>query len=341
MSRIIRFHQFGEADVLKIEEHSSPAPAAGEVLIDVEAVGVSWYDVLWRQNLANTPAQLPAGLGHELAGTVLAVGAGVTDLAIGDRVASFPGHNANRYPGYAEHAVLPRSSLTRYPDQLTPQQASVHYLPSMVGWFGFVELARLQPGETVLVTAASRCWGPYIVQMGKALGATIIAATDSDEDSDFLRKLGADHIILTEEQDLVSRVSKLTDGRGVNVVMDALGGPQMCLLGDAIAPRGRLILYGLQGGNETPFPACAAFQKNIQFFVHCIGNFTGKEELNIPQDEVALTKALQGINQLTAYGLLLPLIDKVYAFDQVVAAHRYMETCPSRGRVLLDLTASD
>ena len=109
----------------------------------------------------------------------------------------------------------------------------------------------------------------------------------------------------------------------------------MCLLGDAIAPRGRLILFDLQGGNETPFPACAAFQKNIQFFVHCIGNFTGKEELNIPQDEVAVAKALQGINQLTADGLLKPLIDKTFSFDEVVEAHRYMETCPSRGRVVL------
>ncbi len=337
MSRIIRFHQFGEADVLKIEERPNPTPGAGEVLIDVEAIGVSWYDVLWRQNLGHTAAQLPAGLGHELAGTVLAVGAGVDDLSVGDRVASFPGHNANRYPAYAEQVVLPRSSLTRYPDNLTPQQASVHYVPSMVGWFGFVELANLQPGETVLVTAASRCWGPYIVQMGKALGAHVIAATAFAEDSEFLKQLGADQIILTEEQDLVSRVGKLTDGRGVNVVMDALGGPQMCLLGDALAPRGRLILFDLQGGNETPFPACAAFQKNIQFFVHCIGNFTGKEELGIPQDKAAVAKALQGINQLTADGVLLPLVDKVFAFDEVVAAHRYMETCPSRGRVLLQV----
>nr|WP_298108027.1 zinc-dependent alcohol dehydrogenase family protein [uncultured Pseudomonas sp.] len=337
MSRIIRFHQFGEADVLKIEDRPSPTPAAGEVLIGVEAIGVSWYDVLWRQNLGNTPAQLPAGLGHELAGTVLAVGEGVSDLAVGDRVASFPGHTANRYPAYAEQVVLPRRSLTRYAECLTPQQASVHYLPSMVGWFGFVELARLQPGETVLVTAASRCWGPYIVQMGKALGAHVIAATEHGEDSDFLKQLGADQIILTEEQDLVSRVAKLTDGRGVDVVMDALGGPQMCLLGDALAPRGRLVLFDLQGGNETPFPACAAFQKNIQFFVHCIGNFTGKEELGIPQDEAAVAKALQGINQLTADGLLRPLIDSVFAFDEVIAAHRYMETCPSRGRVLLQV----
>jgi NADPH:quinone reductase-like Zn-dependent oxidoreductase len=117
--------------------------------------------------------------------------------------------------------------------------------------------------------------------------------------------------------------------------MDALGGPQMCLLGDAIAPRGRLILFDLQGGNETPFPACAAFQKNIQFFVHCIGNFTGKEEPHIPQDQAAVARALQGINQLTTDGLLKPLVDRVYRLDQVVEAHRYMETCPSRGRVLM------
>jgi NADPH:quinone reductase-like Zn-dependent oxidoreductase len=337
MSRIIRFHQFGEADVLKIEERQSPKPSAGEVLLRVSAIGVSWYDVLWRQNLATTPAQLPAGLGHELAGEVLAVGEGVDDLAVGDTVASFPGHSVNRYPSYAEEVVLPRSSLTRYPERLTPQQASVHYLPSLVGWFGFIELARLQPNESVLVTQASRCWGPYIVQMGKALGARVIAASDDPEDNEFLRELGADHVILTEEQDLVSRVNKLTDGRGVDVVMDALGGPQMCLLGDALAPRGRLILYGLQGGNETPFPACAAFQKNIQFFVHCIGNFTGKEELDIPQDKEAVAKALKGINQLTADGLLRPLIDTVFDFDKVIEAHRHMETCPSRGRVVLQV----
>lgn len=337
MSRIIRFHQFGEADVLKIEERPCPSPGAGEVLVRTEAIGVSWIDVLWRQNLASTPAQLPSGLGHEIAGVVTAVGEGVDDLAVGDKVASFPGHSVSRYPGYAEDVLLPRQSLTRYPDVLTPQQAAVHYLPSLVGWFGFTELARLKPGESVLVTAASQCWGPYIVQMGKALGAHVIAATENPDDKDYLRDLGADQVILTEEQDLVSRVNKLTDGRGVDIVMDALGGPQMCLLGDVLAPRGRLVLFGLQGGNETPFPACAAFQKNIQFFVHCIGNFTGKEELSIPQDKEAVAKALQGINQLTGDGLLKAQIDQVFSFDKVVDAHRRMEICPSRGRVVIEL----
>ena len=96
MSRIIRFHQFGEADVLNIEQRTCPEPAAGEVLVRAEAIGVSWHDVLWRQNLAHTPAQLPAGLGQELAGVVLAVGKGVDDLKVGDKVASFPGHNVNQ-----------------------------------------------------------------------------------------------------------------------------------------------------------------------------------------------------------------------------------------------------
>jgi NADPH:quinone reductase-like Zn-dependent oxidoreductase len=110
-------------------------------------------------------------------------------------------------------------------------------------------------------------------------------------------------------------------------------------LGDALAPRGRLVLFGLQGGNETPFPACAAFQKNIQFFVHCIGNFTGKEELGIPQDKEAVAKALQGVNQLTRDGLLKPLIEQTFSFDKVIAAHLHMETCPRRGRILLDLSS--
>lgn len=335
MSRVIRFHQFGEADVLKIEQRTCPAPGPGEVLVSVEAIGVSWIDVLWRQNLANSPARLPAGMGNEIAGVVAAVGEGVDDLAVGDKVASFPGHSVNRCPAYAEDVVLPRQSLARYPAGLTPQQAAVHYLPSLVGWFGFTDLARLKPGESVLITAASQCWGPYIVQIGKAMGAEVIAATANSGDSDYLRELGADQVILTEEQDLVTRVNKLTDGRGVDIVMDALGGPQMGLLGDVLAPRGRLVLFGLQGGNETPFPACAAFKKNIQFFVHCIGNFTGKEELSIPQDKEAIAKAVQAINQLTGDGLLRPQIDRVFAFDDVVEAHRYMETCPSRGRVVL------
>lgn len=335
MPRTIRFHQFGPAEVLKIEEHPVEQPASGEVQVRVEAIGISWYDVLWRQNLAPSQACLPAGLGQEMAGVVCALGDGVTDLALGDKVASFPAATANKHPVYGELIVLPRSALTRYPELLTPVEACVHYTPFLIAYFAYVDLARVKPGQTALITDASHCAGPAFVQLGKALGVKVIAAAKTSAQREYLLALGADKVIVTEEQDLLIAINKYTDNRGVDVVFDGLGGPQMSILGDVLAPRGSLILYGLQGGNQTPFPACAAFQKNIQFFVHCLGNFTGKPELGITQDEAALQRALREINQLTADRVLLPQVTRSFAFDDVVAAHRYMDQCPTTGRAVL------
>ncbi|MFB4391852.1 MULTISPECIES: zinc-dependent alcohol dehydrogenase family protein [unclassified Pseudomonas] len=338
MSRMIRFHKFGTADVLRCEEQAEPSPAAGEVQVRVEAIGISWYDVLWRQNLASSKVSLPAGIGHEMAGVVTAVGTGVDDITVGDRVASFPAASANDHPVYGDVIVLPRTAITRYPDTLTAIEASVHYTPMLVAYFAYVDLARAKAGQTALVTDASHCAGPAFVQLGKALGLKVFAATKEPEQREYLLGLGADKVIVTEEQDLLMQVGKYTDGRGVDMVLDGMGGPQMSLLGDVLAPRGSLVLYGLQGGNQTPFPACAAFQKNIQFYVHCIGNFTGKPELGICQDQVAVQRALRDINQFTADKLLTPQIVKVYPFEQVVEAHRHMDECPCGGRVVLEMS---
>ncbi|GHB08917.1 zinc-dependent alcohol dehydrogenase family protein [Modicisalibacter luteus] len=336
MPRVIRFHQFGTADVLRCEEQPEIAPGEGEVLVSTEAIGVNWFDVLWRQNLAPSHASLPSRIGHEMAGTVLAVGNGVEDLAVGDSVASFPGHDPGQYGTYADRLVLPRCSLTRYPSILSPIEASVHYSPLFVAYFGLVELAKVRPQQWVLITAASQTGGPYTIQLAKALGTRVIATTRFADDRDYLLSLGAEHVIVTEEQDLVMQVAKLTDKRGVNVVMDPLGGPQMGLMGDVLAPQGRLVLYGLLGGNETPLPACEAFRKNIQFHLHCLTNFTGKPELGIPQDCDAVRRALETIDRLTNERRLLPQIDRVFPFEEVVEAHRYHEKlCPRRGRVVL------
>ena len=337
MSRTIRFHKFGPAEVLKCEEQVAAMPGPGEVQVRVEAVGISWYDILWRQNLAPSQARLPAGIGQEMAGVVSALGDGVDDLAIGDRVASFPAHSPNDYPVCGEVVVLPRSSLTRYPDILSPVEAAVHYTPMLLAYFAYAELARAKPGQTALVTDASHCAGPAFVQLGKALGLKVIAATKLAEQREYLTSLGAEKVIVTEEQDLLMQIRKITAERGVDMVLDGLGGPQMAVLGDVLAPRGSLILYGLQGGNQTPFPACAAFQKNIQFYVHCLGNFTGKPELGIAQDQEAMQRALVQINQLTADRVLVPQVTRVFAFDEFVEAHRYMDQCPCGGRVALKL----
>lgn len=335
MSRIIRFHQFGLADVLRYEQRDVPRPGAGEVLIGVKAIGVNWADVLWRQDLAPRHAQLPAGLGSEIAGEVLAVGEEVNGFSVGDRVASFPGHDLNQYPLYAEHVLLPYTSLVHHPDMLSAVDACAYYTPALVAYFALVELAQVEAGQYVLITEAQHCTGPFAVQLAKSLGARVIVTCDTADDRDYLRGLGAETVIVTEEEDLVGRLQKITGGAGVEVVLDGCGGSQMKLLGDVIAPRGKLILYGLNGGNETAFPACAAFKKNFKFFLHCLCDFTGQPELGIEQNREAVQQALLHINQLTADRLVTPQVDKVFDFDEVIAAHEYVESGLPRGRVVL------
>lgn len=339
MSRMIRFHQFGDAEVLRCEEVPTPVPGPGEVLVRVQAVGLGWKDVLWRQNLAAEPARLPSGTGFELAGTVAQLGEGVEGFDVGTPVASFPVGTPNRYPTWGDLVLMPIHALTRYPELLSPADASVHYTGHLFGYLALVDLGQLQPGQHVLITEASHCLAPQTVQLAKALGANVIVSTREAINRDFLRSLGANKIIVTEEQDLVLEVERYTEGKGVEVILDQCAGPQMKLLGDIAAPRGKLILYGINGGNDTAFPACAAFKKHLQFYRHCILDFTGCPELGIEPDGESVQRALRHINQMTADRLLTPVIDKVFAFDDFVAAHRYMETCPSRGRVVLELPA--
>ena len=337
MSHMIRFHKFGDADVLQYEELPTPTPGPGEVLVRVQAVGLSWSDVLWRQNLAAEQARLPAGMGSELAGTIEALGEGVDDLEVGTPVASFPASTANRYPTWGDLVLMPRYALTRYPEVLSPLQASVHYTALLFAYFALVDLSKLQPGQHVLITEASHCLAPQTVQLAKALGANVIASTSEAGNREFLRELGADKVVVTEEQDLVLEIERYTDGKGVEVILDQCAGQQMKLLGDVAAQRGKLIMCGVNGGNDTAFPACAAFKKHMQFFRHCVLDFTGLPELGIEPNQEAVQRALQHINQLTADHLLTPVIDKVFSFDDFIAAHRYMETCPNRGRVALVL----
>jgi len=337
MSRMIRFHKFGDADVLQYEEVPTPVPGPGEVLVRVQAVGLGWKDVLWRQNLAAEQAKLPSGIGFELAGSVAALGEGVSDFEVGMAVAGFPAATPNRYPTWGDLVLMPSHALTRYPEVLSPVEASVHYNSLLFGYLALVDLAHLKPGQHVLITEASHCIAPQTVQLAKALGAKVIASTGSADDREFLRGLGADKVIVTEEQDLVLEVERYTEGKGVEVILDQCAGPQMKLLGDIAAPRGKLILYGINGGNDTAFPACAAFKKHLQFFRHCVLDFTGCPELGIEPNNDAVQRALTHINQMTADRLLTPVIDKVFDFEDFVEAHRYMETCPSRGRVALKL----
>ena len=326
MSRTIRFHKFGPAEVLKCEEHEVAAPAPGEVQVRVQAIGISWYDVLWRQNLAPSQARLPAGIGHEMAGIVTAVGAGVDDLAIGDKVASFPGQSANDYPTYGELILMPRSTLTRYPDVLSAVEASVHYTPLLIAYFAYVDLAQIKPGQAVLITDASHCAGPSFVQLGKALGLKVIAATKDAAERECLLSLGADHVIVTEEQDLLMQVNKITDNKGVDVIVDSVGGPTLQGSINALAYRGRVSMVGAAGREPMVVDVGSMMGGNRSLS----GVFLGAE---IGTDRVH--NNIQQLIEDAAKGELEVVIDKVFSLSDAAAAHAYIESRAAVGRVVL------
>ncbi|MDY7559456.1 zinc-dependent alcohol dehydrogenase family protein [Pseudomonas sp. 10B1] len=308
---------------------------AHQVLIRIESIGISPYDALWRLNPIAAQTQLPQGLGKEIAGIVIAVGNEVTDVSRGDKVATYSCEGDYTDTLSGKYLALPRSALTVYPDVLTAAQASVHYTSLLLAYFAYIDLAKVSSGQTVLITDASQCAGPAFLQLGKALGLNVIAAAKNSVDKQRLLDLGAKIVVLTQEHDLIHRVNKLTGGKGVDAIFDGLGGSQMNLLVDALAPRGSVVLYGLKSGNQTPFPAQEAFQKNIKFFVHCLSNFTGKAELGVEPNHDAVCKALDVINKLTAQGLLTSQVDKVFPLEKALSAQRYMEEFEVIGRVVL------
>jgi len=332
---MVRFHEFGGADVLKVEQVAVPAPGAGEVRIAVHAIGLNRADALWRENLYVEDATLPAGLGNEAAGVVEAVGAGVEGLRVGDRVAVLPGAHQGRYPTYGDSILFPATHVVRHPGNLSAEQAAGAYMAYLTGYFPMFEMARLQRGQTMLVTGASSGTGIAALQMARVAGIVAIAVTRTAAKRQALRDAGAAHVVVTEEEDVVDRVSKLTGGRGVDLVYDGVGGPQFERLGEVVAHRGWYVLYGLSGGAELRYPATAQFRKSWRFHVYKVLEHTGAATMGLPRDEGALGRALGFIDAGLADGTLQVRIDRAFALDDVVQAHRYLERAGHIGKVVL------
>lgn len=335
MGKMVRFHEFGGAEVLKVEQVAVPAPDAGEVRIAVQAIGLNRADALWRENLYVEDATLPTGLGNEAAGIIEAVGAGVEGLRVGDRVAVLPGAHQGRYPTYGDSILFPATHVVRHPGNLSAEQAAGAYMAYLTGYFPMFEMARLQRGQTMLVTGASSGTGIAALQMARAAGIVAIAVTRTAAKRQALIDAGAAHVVVTEDEDVIDRVSKLTGGRGVDLVYDGVGGPQFERLGDVVARRGWYVLYGLSGGAALGYPAIAQFRKSWRFHVYKVLEHTGAVTMGLPRDEGALARALGFIDAGLADGTLQVRIDRAFALDDVVQAHRYLERAGHIGKVVL------
>jgi NADPH:quinone reductase len=319
--RAIVVERTGGPEVLELRETVRPDPGAGEVRIRVEAAGVNFIDVYHRTGLY--PMPLPFTPGSEAAGTVDAVGEGVTGVREGDRVAyaMSPG-------SYAEFAVVPAERLVAVPDGVDVRQAAAAMLQGMTAHYLVTGAYAVREGDTVLVHAAAGGTGLLLVQMAKQRGARVIGTVSTEAKDRHARDAGADEVIRYTEQDFEAETRRLTDGRGVQAVYDSVGRSTFEGSLRSLAPRGTLVLFGQSSGPVEPFdPALLARHGSLFLTRPSLAHYTAdREELLRRAGEV-----LDGVRA----GTLRLRIERTYPLAAAADAHRDLEGRSTTGKLLL------
>ena len=320
--KAIRIHKFGPSeDVLQYEDVSVAQPNAGEILIKVEAASLNRADLSLRKGAYRiSPDQLPVIPGRELAGTVEKLGSGVSEFTVGQRVVAYPSLG-----GYAEYALAKAAEAWPIPAGVTSSQAAALPTAYLTAWFGLRTDGNLKSGEWLLVQGGSSGVGTAAIQIAKHWGAKVIATTGSDEKARRLRQLGADAPIDVSQHDFLPEVMRLTGGRGVDVVLEMIGGEVYQKSLEALAPGGRLVSIGGAFGAipETP-PALTEGRKVMRF---SITNYLKAK----PED----FKAIDEILKLVSDGKFQVVIGKTFPLAETRAAQRYLEGREHFGKVML------
>ena len=246
MTQAIRFHQTGGPEVLQWEAVEVAQPGPGEARVKHHAVGLNYIDTYHRSGLY--PLPLPAGLGLEGAGVVEAVGEGVTDIAVGDRVA----YAGGPVGAYSEVRVMPADRLVKLPDGITFEQGAAMMLQGMTAQYLLRTTYRLKAGDTILIHAAAGGVGLMVCQWAKALGATVIGTVSSEEKAALAKAHGCDHPVIYTRENFAERVKEITGGAGVPVVYDSIGKDTFMDSLSCLQPRGLMVSFGNASGPVPP-----------------------------------------------------------------------------------------
>ncbi|MDP9128483.1 MAG: quinone oxidoreductase [Pseudomonadota bacterium] len=323
MPKAIQIHAHGGPEVLRWEEIDVPAPAAHEVRIRQEAVGLNYVDIYYRIGLYKAE-KLPAILGMEAAGVIDAVGNGVTGFKIGDRVAYAGGPTG----AYAESRIMPAARVVALPAWCSSRQAASMLLQGMTAHYLIHDAFRLESNHTVLLHAAAGGVGQILTQWAKAKGATVIATVGSEPKAAKVRQLGADHVINYVSEDFVARVKEVTAAKGVDVVYDSVG--QATFMGslDCLRPRGLLASFGQASGAVPAFDPGILSAKGSLFLTRpSLGHYIGTPE-ELSRRASDLFKAVQE-------GVLKIESNQSFALKDAAEAHRALEARQTTGSVVL------
>jgi NADPH2:quinone reductase len=319
--KAIQVKETGGPEKLELVDLPQPAPGPGQALVKIAASGVNFIDVYFR--IGHYQAELPATLGSEAAGVVESVGPGVTDVALGDRVAY-----AMARGSYAQYAVVPAAQLVKIPAGIDLQTAAAAMLQGMTAHYLTHSTFVLKSGDTCLVHAAAGGAGLLLVQMAHRIGARVFGTVSTEAKAELAKQAGADEVILYTQRDFQAEVKRLTGGRGVDVVYDSVGATTFDKSLDSLRPRGMLALFGQSSGPVPAFDPNILNAKGSLFLTrpslahHCLT----REEL--------LWRAGDVLGWVSS-GELKIRVDRAYPLSEAAQAHRDLEGRRTAGKLLL------
>jgi len=323
MTKAIRVYEAGGPEVLKWEDVDVAAPGAGEALVRQTAAGLNFIDTYQRSGLY--PMTLPAIMGNEGAGVVEAVGAGVTEVQPGDRVAY---HSA---PGaYAEQRLVPAWLLAKLPDDISDQQGASRMLKGGTAQYLLRQIYEVKAGDTIVIHAAAGGVGLIVCQWAKHLGATVIGTVGSDDKAELAKAHGCDHPIVYTREDFTARVRELTDGKGVPVVYDSVGKDTFMGSLDCLQPRGLMVTFGNASGPPDPLNVLALSQKGSLFLTRpTLGHYT--------PEHAAVVKVANDLFDVVSSGAVKIEINQTYALKDAAQAHRDLESRKTTGSTVFTI----
>ncbi len=322
MSKAIRIQTTGGPEVLQWQDVEVGEPREGEVRIAHSAVGLNYIDTYHRSGLY--PLELPSGIGMEAAGVVEAVGTGVEDLAVGDRVA----YASGPLGAYAEERLMPAERVVRLPTAVDDRTAAAAMLKGLTAQYLLRRTFHVQPGDTILFHAAAGGVGLIACQWAKRLGATVIGTVGSDEKAELARAHGCDHVIVYSREDIVGRVNDITDGAGVPVVYDSVGQATWEASLDCLQRFGTMVSFGNASGPVEPFPPTLLSAKGSLYL-------TRPTVMDYTADRADLVSGAEELFEVVGSGAVRAEVRQTYALADAAAAHRDLEARRNTGSTVL------
>jgi NADPH2:quinone reductase len=323
MAKRIRIHEHGGPEVLRWEDYEVPQPGPGEARIRQTAVGLNFIDTYFRTGLYPPAGGLPFTPGNEGAGVVEAVGEGVSEVQVGQRVAY-----AGALGSYADVRVAPAKVLVPLPDTISDEQAAAMMLKGMTAQYLLRQTYEVHPGDTILFHAAAGGVGLIACQWAKHLGAMVIGTAGSAEKAELAKAHGCDHVILYKEEDFVARVKEITEGKGVPVVYDGVGKTTFMKSLDCLQPRGLMVVFGNASGPVDAFNLGVLSQKGSLYVTRpTLFTYTATRE--------DLLACATDLFDVVGGGAVKIQIHQRFPLAQAADAHRALEGRDTTGSTLL------